>query len=121
MHWGGEPSVKVLARVLRQLEDQGHEPAVFFDANVGYKLGDRYHDDRDMAGLIGVPARQIYVVDKGVAADEVLLQFATDHRLRIVSNDQFRDWRVQFPWINGKGRLLRGTWRDGAVVWKAKF
>ncbi|WP_322893925.1 MULTISPECIES: NYN domain-containing protein [unclassified Yoonia] len=120
MHWGGAPSVKVLARVLRALEVQGYTPIVFFDANAGYILSDRYMDEKAMSAAIGVPQVQVCVVDKGVIADQSILAFAADHGLRVVSNDQFRDWRVQFPHLNRKGAVLRGTFRDGALVWRGQ-
>lgn len=118
MHWGGDPAAEVLARVLRCLEAKGYSPIVFFDASVGYKIGDRYYNEAKLESLIGIPARHICVVDKGVVADESILAFATDHNLRIVTNDQFRDWRVKFPHADRKGQLLRGQWRDGAVMWR---
>lgn len=121
MHWGAEPSAKVLSRVLKALVDKGFSPVAFFDANVGYVLGDHYYGAEELAPLIGVPARQIVVVDKGVTADEALLGYASQHQLRIVTNDKYRDWRVQFPHAAKKGILLGGTWRDGAVIWRGKL
>lgn len=121
MHWGGDASAETLSAVLKSLESKGHTPVVFFDASVGYRLGDRYFNEAKLALLIGIPAEQICVVDKGVVADEAILLFATDRNLRIVTNDQFRDWRVQFPHAAKKGQLVRGTWRDGAVVWRGKL
>ncbi len=118
MHWGGDPSADVLARVLRNLEAKGHTPIVFFDANAGYRLGDSYYNEAKLGSLIGTPAKHICVVDKGVVADEAILAFASDHNLRIVTNDQFRDWRVRFPIASQKGKLLRGIWREGSVVWR---
>jgi hypothetical protein len=118
MHWGGDPSADVLARVLRSIETKGHTPIVFFDASVGYKLGDRYYNETKLESLTGIPAKHICVVDKGVVADEGILAFASDHGLRIVTNDQFRDWRVQFPHAAKKGTLVGGQWRDGAVKWR---
>ena len=76
MHWGGEPSVKVLVRVLRDLEAKGLAPIVYFDANVGYVLGDAYFDEVKLASLTKLPVEQICVVGKGVVADEKLLAFA---------------------------------------------
>lgn len=121
MHWGGEPSAKVLSRVLRNLEDKGYTPIVFFDASAGYRLADSYHNEAKLAALIGIPARHICVVDKGVVADQSILSFATDYNLRVVTNDQFRDWRVRFPIAGQKGTLLRGKWRDGSVVWRGQL
>lgn len=118
MHWGGDPSLQTVSRVVAALKGKGLAPIVFFDANVGYKVDDRYYSARDLAGVIGLPERQICVVHKGVVADEWLLDFATDHKLRIVTNDRFRDWRVQFPIAAEKGRLVHGEWRSGTVVFR---
>lgn len=119
MHWGGAPSEMVLIRVISELCRRGYSPLVIFDANVGYKLGyPRYLDDAAMARIIGLPARDVFVVAKGVVADEVILDLAQTHGWRVVSNDQFRDWRLRFPVIATKGARVQGTWRDGTVVWR---
>ncbi|SFS01469.1 NYN domain-containing protein [Yoonia litorea] len=118
LHWGGEPSLLVLRRVLGSLSDKGYAPIVFFDANVGYLLGDRYFDEAKLASLTGLPKESICVVDKGVVADEAILMFATDHGLRVVTNDRYRDWRVRFPLAGQKGALLGGKWNEGSVVWR---
>jgi hypothetical protein len=60
-------------------------------------------------------------VDKGVIADSAILRFSALHGLRIVSNDQYRDWRVQFPHLGRKGAVLRGRFQDGAVVWQQRL
>jgi len=121
MHWGGDPSVNVLSRILRNLEAKGHTPIIFFDASVGYILGDRYYDEAKLASLVGTPANHICVVDKGVVADVAILAFASDHDLRIVTNDRFRDWRVQFDHAAKKGTLIGGAWRDGTVIWRGSL
>jgi hypothetical protein len=118
MHWGGEPSATVLWRVLRELEAKGYTPIVFFDASAGYQLSDRYQNERYFADAIDIPEAHICVVDKGVVADQAILAFSADHGLRVVSNDQYRDWRVHFPHLDRKGAVLRGTFQDGAVVWR---
>lgn len=115
MHWGGDPSLKVLKRVIIRIEEKGFSPIIFFDANVGYKFSDHYYDEAKLARLLGIAQRRICVVGKGIVADECILDFATLHRLRVVSNDRFRDWRVQFPAITKKGALVRGDWREGDV------
>jgi hypothetical protein len=121
MHWGGDPSAHTLDRVLRTLENKGFAPIVFFDANVGYVLDDSYYNEAKLASMIGTPAEHICVVSKGVVADEAILAFATDHGLRVVTNDQYRDWRVRFPLAGQRGKLLRGTWREGSVVWRGQL
>ena len=116
MYWGGEASQKVLARVLAALRDKDFAPIAIFDASVGYRLGNRFMNEAEMAAITGLPERQILVVNKGVVADEVILDFATEHQLRIVTNDRYRDWAEQFPMIKTKGRLVKGTWKEGSVM-----
>lgn len=118
LHWGGAPSSLVLQRVVRALEDKGYVPIVFFDANVGYLLGDRYFDEAKMAEIVGVPQQHVCVVGKGVVADESILMFATDYNLRVVTNDRYRDWRVRFPHAAKKGALVGGLWQEGSVIWR---
>ncbi len=117
MHWGGDPSLQVLTGVINRITDLGLTPVVVFDASVGHRLMGRYLHGDAMAKLIGLPAAHVYVVHKGVVADEVILDLAQDHGLKVVSNDRFRDWSVQFPLVKTKGRMMRGTWKGGNVVW----
>ncbi len=119
MHWGGEPSALVVARVVADLQAKGLQPYVCFDANAGYKLEGRYMKSWDMAPLIGLPADRILVVDRGVVADEVLLHEAQSRGLQIVTNDRFRDWTDQHPWVKNHKRFRRGTWKQGSVVWQS--
>lgn len=118
MHWNGDPSEKVLIRVVQTLKGKGYNPIVIFDANVGYKLRDRYLDDKPMAKMIGLPVAQVLVVEKGIVADQVILDFAAESGLRIVTNDRFRDWSVRYNFIKDKGRLVRGEIREGTVMMK---
>ena len=116
MHWGGDPSEKVLGRVLEALEGKGLKPIVYFDANVGYKLWDRYTNENATAKKLRLDPRQVFVAPRGVTADEMLLITATETGLRVVTNDRFRDWSVQFPRLGEKRFLVKGEWRQGSVM-----
>lgn len=116
MYWGGEPSKMVLARVIATLREKELSPIAIFDASVGYRLEDRYLNEVDMGAITGLPPTRKLVVHKGVVADEVILDFATAHNLRIVTNDKYRDWTTQFPLVKTKGRLVKGTWKQGNVM-----
>ncbi len=116
MHWGGEPSVLILSRALIALEEKGLTPMVFFDANMGYKLWGRHANASNAARKIGVKADRVVVAPSGTTADELLLEFAVRHGLRVVTNDRFLDWRVQFPKAGEKGFLVKGQWKEGSVM-----
>lgn len=116
MHWDGEPSALILNRVLVALDEKGLNPVVFFDANVGYKLWDRHANARHVAPKIGVAVDRVVVAPSGVTADELLLEFAVKHGLRVVTNDRFLDWRVKYPRAGEKGFLVKGEWRQGNVI-----
>ena len=116
MHWNGEASSLVLARVVAALRARGERPHVYFDANAGYKLGKGYLGPAALGAMIGLPAQRVTVADRGTPADPLLLAHAARSRLRVLSNDRFRDWRVQFPQAARKGAIVRGDWRGGAPV-----
>lgn len=116
MHWkGGTPSLDPVRAVLRDLSAQGLTPGVIFDANAGYKIADRYLDDRAFASLLDLSAENAVVVPKGTQADEYILDAARKMRARIVTNDRFRDWVDRFPEVREAGLLIRGGYRDGAL------
>lgn len=118
MHWDGEPSERVVNRVLVALQKKGFVPLVYFDANVGYKLWDRYANADYVAPRIGVKPDQVLIVPKGVTADERLLEYATATGLRVLTNDRFLEWRTRFPKAGDKGFLVKGTIRDGTVMFR---
>lgn len=117
MHWhGNAPQAKVLARVVQTLVAKGERPHVYFDANAGYRLADRFMDEGALGQMIGLPADQITVADSGTPADPLLLNHATRGRLRVVTNDRFLDWKTQFPVVGKKGALVKGRWQDGTPI-----
>jgi len=117
MYWGGEPSEIVLKAVIQSLQSKGFAPIVVFDANAGYKLRNHFLDEAGLARLCGLKAKSVILMESGIVADKRILEIAKKSRLVVVSNDQYRDWTVSFPFVRKKGRILRGTWKGGAVVW----
>ncbi|MEQ8257393.1 MAG: hypothetical protein RH980_15210 [Roseovarius confluentis] len=116
MHWKDRsPDLDTVREVVDHLSSEGFTPGVVFDANVGYKVGDRFLGDRELAGLMGVPQKRIMVVPKGQPADPTILTAARDMNARIVTNDRFRDWNEDFPETREPGRLIRGGYRRGKL------
>lgn len=116
MHWNGDrASLATVREVIARLQALGYAPGIIFDANAGYKLADRYLDDRHFAKLLKLPANRVLVVPKGQPADPTILAAARDMGGKVVTNDRFRDWAEDFPEVREKGYLMRGGYRDGAL------
>jgi len=114
MHWQGEvAALETVTVVLNTLIDSGFRPVIWFDANVGYKVGDRFMGDAALARHLPVSQRQIMVSPKGIPADPLLLECAAELKAKVVTCDRFRDWADQFPQVNEPGFLLRGQVVNG--------
>lgn len=117
IHWkDGTPQLDTLREVLARLTALGYQPGVVFDANAGYKIGERYRDDGDLGRMLGLHKDRVLVVPRGTQADPALLATARDLGARIVTNDRYRDWVEAFPEVAGPGLLVRGGFKDG-VLW----
>lgn len=116
MHWGGDPSMMVLRRVLGELGNRGYEPIVYFDANVGYKLIGEHLDARALAAQLGIPQHNIVVAPSRTPADPILIERAVTNDWRIVTNDRFLDWKQQFPKLGDRNFLVKGRWQQGSVI-----
>ena len=110
-----EPSLGTVQGVVDELKARGHAPVVWFDANVGYKIGRRYMGPHVLARRLGLPRRQVFVAPKGTPADPLLLRGAELLEARIVTNDRFRDWAEEFPQVAEAGVLVRGRVRNREV------
>ncbi|MCA0945842.1 hypothetical protein LCM08_13060 [Salipiger pacificus] len=116
MHWKGNGAdIATVKDAMQRLSEQGYAPCVVFDANVGYKLFNRYLGDTELAKLLGLPVDRVMVVAKGTPADQIILAAARDHNAQVVTNDRFRDWVDQHPEIAGEGYLVRGGYRSGRL------
>ena len=116
MHWrGNTPDLEVLRAAVAALRSGGYVPLIWFDANVGYKLEGEFLNARDMAMRLGVKPSHVRVAKKGEVADTLLLAEASSLGVKVVTNDQYRDWQDQYPWVSDAGRVMRGGVRDGAI------
>ncbi|SMH29629.1 hypothetical protein [Maritimibacter sp. HL-12] len=114
MHWRNEiPDLDSVRAVLAHVSGLGMTPGVVFDANAGYLLFGRHHNDRAFSERLGLPLDRVMVVPKGTPADPFILTAARDLGARIVTNDRFRDWAGEFPEVQTPGHLLRGGFREG--------
>lgn len=116
LYWQDEtPSLQTVRHVVDALKRRGMRPVVWFDANVGYLVGDRYLGPVPLAKSLGLSARQVIVAPKGTPADPLVIEGARLLKSRIVSNDRFRDWQDQYPEVREAMRFLRGSIENGAL------
>lgn len=116
MHWAGEsPDLAIVQTVLTEVIGRGLTPLVWFDANVGYRVSDRYMGPDRLARALGVASRQVFVAPKGVPADPLVLKDAAALGARVVTNDRYRDWAEAHPVVGEAGRFVRGEVVDGVV------
>ncbi|MGH1576513.1 NYN domain-containing protein [Planktotalea sp.] len=112
MHWRGEPNIRPVKDVIKNLERRGFTVGVMFDANAGYKLIDRHQNDDAFSRLLGLPEERIMVVPSGTPADPYILTAARDMGAQIVTNDRFRDWADTYPEVRAPGFLITGNYRN---------
>ena len=116
LHWrNDQPDLEAVRAVLAELTARGFSPGVMFDANVGYKIGSRYLDDRHLAKMLKLPEDRVLVVPKGAPADGYLLAAARDLGAQVVTNDRFRDWAEAHPEVRKPGFLIKGGFSDGKL------
>ncbi|MCC6000172.1 MAG: hypothetical protein JJU19_04815 [Pararhodobacter sp.] len=116
LHWqDNQPHLATVRAVVDAVQAQGYRPVVWFDANAGYLIGDRWLGPPELSRALGLPARQVFVAPKGTPADPLLLEGARRLGARVVTNDRFRDWREHYPWLAEPGFLIRGRVQDGAA------
>jgi len=117
MHWlDNVPTLDAVAFVLADLKQRGLYPRVWFDANVGYKVSDRYVGPGTLARHLGLENRQVRIAPRGTPADPLLLDDARNLKARVVTNDRFRDWAESHPQVTEPGFLVRGRLQSGKVT-----
>lgn len=115
LYWAGDgPDPDSLRRVLSAVRKEGYHPVVWFDANAGYLIEERYAGPVRLGKIFAMPARDVFVVPKGEPADPKILATARQLKALIVTNDRYRDWSES----EGKGmagRLVKGRITGGEV------
>lgn len=109
LYWEREtPALATVSHVIGALRSEGYDPVVWFDANVGYLIGDRYMGAFALSLQLGLSSEQVRVAPKGTPADPLLLKEAGALGARVVTNDRYRDWEDEFPQVREAGFLIRG-------------
>ena len=120
MHWqDNTPQLAPLLSLIANLQARGFSPGVVFDANAGWKLFDRFMDERAFAQVLSLPADQVLVVPKGTQADAYILETAREFQAKIVTNDRYRDWVGSYPEVADPEFLIWGGVKDGNLWLKS--
>ena len=89
----GEPRVSNLVAMTKALEGRGYRPIVIVDATLRHKV-----DDPDqLEGLLD--DQVIRQAPAGTDADFFVLETAQEYNALVVSNDEFEQFREDYPWI----------------------
>ena len=90
---GGKPKLSNLLKVQRELEERGFDTVIVIDASLKYDIDDQ----QQLEKLI--ESQQVRQVPAGTDADFFILEIANTCNARIVTNDQYRDYKDRYPWI----------------------
>ena len=90
---GGKPKLSNLLKVRRELEESGREAVIIVDASLKYDI-----DDQEQLEKL-IQSQQVRQVPAGTDADYFIIQFAHGLDALVVTNDRYRDYAEQYPWI----------------------
>ena len=90
---GGKPKLSNLLKVRRELEERGFEAVIIVDASLKYGI-----DDQAQLETL-IRSQQIRQVPAGTDADYFIIQFADQLDARVVTNDRYKDYAEQYPWV----------------------
>ena len=117
LYWKDQvPHLDPVRAAVGALKATGARPVVWFDANAGYLVSERFLDAAVFARKLGLPPGQVHVAPKGMPADPLLLEAAELLGAQVVSNDRYRDWQDRFAFVREPGRVLRGGYENGRFV-----
>jgi hypothetical protein len=90
---GGKPKFSNLLKVRRELEEKGFEAVILVDASLKYDIDDQ----EQLENLIR--SQQVRQVPAGTDADFFIIQFSQELDALIVTNDRYKDYADQYPWV----------------------
>jgi hypothetical protein len=90
---GGKPKLSNLLKVRGEIEERGFEAVIIVDASLKYDI-----DDQEQLETL-IQSQQVRQVPAGTDADYFIIQFAHELDAVIVTNDRYKDYAAQYPWI----------------------
>ena len=93
---GGKPKLSNLLNVRNELEGRGFEAVIIVDASLNYDIDDQ----KQLETLI--QSQQVRQVPAGTDADYFIIQLADQFNARVVTNDRYKDYLDDYPWITDR-------------------
>ncbi len=115
--WGGSCSLDKVLAIAIELMRKGNDFYCIFDASTPYKLESEY-DKKILNELIRNYKEYFMIVTGSTKADYPILTYADKYNLNIVSNDKYKEYADEFPWLNTthSDRLVKGNLLDGELI-----
>jgi hypothetical protein len=93
---GGKPKLANLLKVRGELEERGFEAVIIVDASLKYDVDDQ----TQLEALIR--SQQVRQAPAGTDADYFIIQLADQFNARVVTNDRYKDYLEQYPWVTDR-------------------
>src|SRR5689334_2588675 len=93
---GGKPKLSNLLNVRSELEERGFEAVIIVDASLKYDI-----DDQSQLETL-IQSQQVRQVPAGTDADYFIIQFSEEFNARVVTNDRYKDYLDEYPWITDR-------------------
>ena len=93
---GGKPKLANLLKVRGELEERGFEAVILVDASLKYDI-----DDQSQLETL-IQSQQVRQVPAGTDADYFIIQLADQFNARVVTNDRYKDYLEQYPWVTDR-------------------
>jgi predicted nuclease of predicted toxin-antitoxin system len=90
----GDPKVANLLAVRQVLTEKGYHPIIIVDAALHHRIDDA----EQLEALIN--KQQVRQAPAGTDADYFVIKIAEEENAVIISNDQYKDYQEQFPWVS---------------------
>ncbi|HEY0005443.1 MAG TPA: hypothetical protein VGB17_11590 [Pyrinomonadaceae bacterium] len=90
---GGCPKVSNLLAVRQALEEKGYDPIIIVDASLKHRI-----DDPDQLEKL-IQQQTVRQTPAGTDADYFVLEIAAQNDALVITNDRYRDYQEQYPWI----------------------
>lgn len=106
---GGVPQLEALLTLVVHIVDRGFRPVCIFDANTRHKLREEQSvGHMEAYNYLRKEYRGIFIeVTGGTCADEIILAEADAESSTVVSQDSYRKYEEQYPWVKEEGRLRK--------------